>query len=62
MAHNHPGGDLTPSKADLQTTAKLREAAKLFGVKLLDHLIVSSDGKGGVSFVSLAEITDGWTE
>ncbi len=62
VAHNHPGGDLTPSKADLQTTAKLREAAKLLGVKLLDHLIVSSDGKGGVSFVSLAEITDGWTE
>ena len=51
VAHNHPLGDLTPSKADIAATAKLREAADLLGVPLLDHLILGQKGE----FVSLAE-------
>lgn len=43
VAHNHPSGDLTPSKADLATTARLREAGNLLGVTLLDHLILGID-------------------
>ena len=51
VAHNHPSGDLTPSKADVEMTAKLREAAELLGVPVLDHLILA-DPNG---YLSLAE-------
>ena len=44
VAHNHPSGDLTPSKADIGTTAKLREAGNMLGVSLLDHLILGLNG------------------
>ena len=57
VAHNHPSGDLTPSKADVDATKKLREAAQLLGVKFLDHLIVgSSDSSDGTGSTSLAEM------
>ena len=45
VAHNHPSGDLTPSRADIAMTAKLREAGNMLGVSLLDHLILGSDSK-----------------
>ena len=58
VAHNHPSGDLTPSKADIAATAKLREAADLMGVPLVDHLILgTSDCAGSNGFVSLAELS-----
>lgn len=38
--HNHPSGNLKPSQADIELTKKLREAAKLLDVSLLDHLII----------------------
>ena len=41
VAHNHPSGDLTPSKADIAATTKLREAADLLSVPL--STISSSD-------------------
>ncbi len=44
VAHNHPSGDLTPSKADIATTKKLRETGNMLGVSLLDHLILGSNG------------------
>ncbi len=57
VAHNHPSGDLTPSKADVDATKKLREAAQLLGVTILDHLIVgTSDSSGVTDFTSLAEM------
>ena len=40
VAHNHPG-DSPPSQIDLDTTARLKEAGKLLGIELLDHLIIS---------------------
>ncbi len=43
VAHNHPSGNLTPSQADLTMTEKLKEAAKLMDITLLDHLIVTTD-------------------
>ena len=58
VAHNHPSGDLTPSKADIAATAKLREAGDLLNVPLLDHIILghatAADG-GPPAFTSLAE-------
>lgn len=40
IAHNHPSGDTTPSKEDIEFTKKLNDACKLFGIQLLDHIIV----------------------
>ena len=39
-AHNHPSGDPAPSQADIQVTRQLREAAKVLGIDLLDHVIL----------------------
>ena len=44
LCHNHPSGSLKPSKADEELTYKIREAAKYFDIKVLDHVIVSDDG------------------
>jgi DNA repair protein RadC len=41
LSHNHPSGNLKPSKADEEMTLKIKEGAKLFDVKLLDHIIVT---------------------
>ena len=38
--HNHPSGNLKPSQADIELTKKLKEAAKLIDIVLLDHLII----------------------
>jgi len=44
LVHNHPSGDLTPSKEDLALTRRVSEAGKLLGIELLDHVIVSRRG------------------
>lgn len=41
VAHNHPSGTLSPSTADLEVTNRLNDAAKLLGIRLVDHIIVS---------------------
>jgi DNA repair protein RadC len=42
LAHNHPSGDPTPSRADLQATQKLVNAGQIIGIELLDHVIVGA--------------------
>src|SRR6185436_13991257 len=44
LCHNHPSGSLKPSRADEELTAKIKEAAKYFDIKVLDHMIVSDAG------------------
>jgi len=44
LVHNHPSGSLTPSRPDEELTNKIREGAKYFDIKVLDHLIISSEG------------------
>ncbi|MCG7855625.1 DNA repair protein RadC [Flavihumibacter sediminis] len=44
LSHNHPSGNLKPSKADEELTYKIREAAKLLDIKVMDHIIVSTEG------------------
>jgi DNA repair protein RadC len=44
LCHNHPSGSLRPSKADEELTIKIREAAKFFDIKVIDHIIVSEMG------------------
>ena len=44
VAHNHPSGNLKPSKADISITEKIKESGKILNITLLDHLIVSQKG------------------
>ncbi|CAN5667978.1 DNA repair protein RadC [soil metagenome] len=44
FAHNPPSGDLQPSEADLKTQDQLVPAAKILGIRVLDHVIVSKKG------------------
>ena len=44
LSHNHPSGNLRPSKADEELTYKIREAAKLLDIRVMDHIIVSNEG------------------
>jgi len=41
LGHNHPSGDLEPSKEDLDVTNRLKQAGGLLGIRVLDHVIVS---------------------
>ncbi|GII55127.1 DNA repair protein RadC [Planotetraspora thailandica] len=43
LAHNHPGGSLDASAADLDATARLHEAAEAVGLRFLDHVIVTDN-------------------
>ncbi len=44
LAHNHPSGDATPSREDLDTTRRLAEAGEMMGVKVVDHVILAAGG------------------
>ena len=50
LSHNHPGGSLEPSLADIEMTKKLMKALEVISVKIMDHIIVAGD-----RFTSLAE-------
>jgi len=45
ISHNHPSGNLTPSGLDKDLTNKIKEAGKLIDITVLDHIILSHDGK-----------------
>ncbi len=51
MVHNHPSGDPTPSKGDIEMTKEVREACEKLGISLHDHLIIGKSGHA--SFKSL---------
>lgn len=40
LMHNHPSGDPSPSKQDIEITRRLSEAGKLIGIEVLDHIII----------------------
>lgn len=44
FAHNHPSGNLRPSKQDIQMTEHMQEVLELIDVKLLEHIIITKDG------------------
>ena len=44
LSHNHPSGNLKPSRADEELTQKIKQAASYFDIKVLDHIIVSDEG------------------
>lgn len=43
LVHNHPSGDVTPSKADFNMTDKIYEASELLGIQFLDHIIIGNN-------------------
>lgn len=44
LAHNHPSGNLKPSRADEELTQKIKTAGTYFDIKVLDHIILNSEG------------------
>jgi DNA repair protein RadC len=44
LSHNHPSGNIKPSLADERLTLKIKEAGKYLDIKLLDHVIITSEG------------------
>ncbi len=54
FCHNHPSGDPSPSRQDVELTDRLRQVGDLCGISVLDHVVVAAEG-----FVSLAE--RGWS-
>ena len=44
MVHNHPSGDPTPSRDDIQLTRAIADAAKPLGIQLHDHLVIARTG------------------
>ena len=50
LAHNHPSGDVTPSKEDISLTKRMVQAGQIMGIEVVDHLIVASD-----KFLSMKE-------
>ena len=53
FCHNHPSGDPSPSRQDLELTRRLKQVGDLCGIAVLDHVVVGAEG-----YVSLAE--RGW--
>ena len=43
IGHNHPSGDPSPSKEDINITARLKECGKIMGIEILDHIIVGDE-------------------
>ena len=50
ICHNHPSGDPTPSKEDINITLRIKECGNIMGIQLVDHIII-----GNNKFVSLKE-------
>ena len=53
LVHNHPSGDPTPSRADIQMTQSIVEVAKPLGISVHDHIIVGRDGHASLKGLRL---------
>jgi len=51
LSHNHPSGNLIPSKPDLDLTQKIKEASRFLDITVVDHLILTYENK----FYSMAD-------
>jgi DNA repair protein RadC len=51
--HNHPSGDPTPSRADIEMTRQIAEVAKPLGVAVHDHIIVGRNGHASLKGMGL---------
>ena len=53
LLHNHPSGDPTPSRADVQMTQQIVDIAKPLGIAVHDHIIVGKDGHASLKGLRL---------
>jgi DNA repair protein RadC len=53
MMHNHPSGDPTPSRVDVQMTQAIVEVARPLGIAVHDHIIVGKDGHASLKRLKL---------
>ena len=53
LAHNHPSGDPTPSRADIEMTKQIIEAARPLGIRVHDHVIIARDGHSSMRGLGL---------
>jgi DNA repair protein RadC len=53
LVHNHPSGDPTPSRADIQMTSTIAEVGKPLGILVHDHLIIGRDGHASFKALGL---------
>src|SRR5580700_6781604 len=53
LVHNHPGGDPTPSRADIDMTRRIIEIARGLGIEVHDHIIVGRDGHASMKGLKL---------
>nr|WP_320024554.1 JAB domain-containing protein [uncultured Acetobacterium sp.] len=51
LFHNHPSGDPEPSQEDINIAVRIKEAGKILGIELLDHIIIGSENR----FISFKE-------
>ena len=56
LSHNHPSGQLQPSSADIQITNKVKEAAKLLEMQVVEHIIVTPEDDKYYSFADNGQI------
>lgn len=45
ISHNHPSGDVEPSKGDITMTVRFKKAGKILGIELEDHIIINEQGE-----------------
>ena len=57
IVHNHPSGDPTPSREDIEATRRLVESARIIGIPVFDHVIIGSTSSAteDVNYISLRE-------
>jgi DNA repair protein RadC len=53
LVHNHPSGDPQPSRADIEITRKLADAAKLLDITIHDHLVIGTNGHSSMRALGL---------
>ena len=53
LVHNHPSGDPSPSRADIDMTKAIIEVARPLGIAVHDHLIVGKDGHASLKGLNL---------
>jgi DNA repair protein RadC len=55
IVHNHPSGDVTPSREDIEATKILVETGRIIGIPISDHVIIGRDVSGYAVHLSLRE-------
>jgi len=55
LMHNHPSGDPTPSRDDVEISRRLADAGRVIGISVLDHVIIGSEGYSSLRDLGLLE-------